>query len=248
MSGYWASHKYCRLNVKDYVEDFCGWTPLKQFIEILGSLRDQAFIATLFLTGGRVSEVLPLTRSNFEIREAQGVVIVKRMRLLKRYKKLSETVDSEGRKCWITKSLSKKRKTFPILIREPLTPTLLKWLSQNDGLLFPSPVKVGEGLSRFWAYKLIRKIERYIPPSLREDLGLNQPFIVDGEKISDHIHLWLHYFRSQRASQLVADYDYKVLELLNYFSWEKPETAVRYAQKGWRGLASKMKEVEITYA
>jgi len=246
--GYWSFNVYHRLNVKDYVEDFCGWKALKELTSYGGSERNQAFISTLFLTGGRVSEVLALTSQNFEVRQPQGIIIVRGMKLLKRYKKLSETVDSEGRKHWITKSLSKTRKSFPILIREPLTPILLEWLEQNESLLFPSPYKLRKPLSRSWAYKLIRRLDKRIPESLREQLGLNQPFIVEGKKISDTIHLWLHYFRSERASQLVSDYGYEVIDLVDFFSWEKPETALRYAKKGWRGLAAKMLTTQITYA
>ena len=245
--GYWSQNKYYRLNVKDYVEGFCGWKPLKELVGNVESERDQAFITDLFLTGGRVTEVLGLKHQNFDVREAERVIIVRGMKLLKRYKKLSETVDPEGKKHWTTQNLLKVRKPFPIVLMEPLTPILLQWLNRTEELLFPSLYKIGFPLSRFWAYKLIRRLDKAISNNLREDLGLNKPFIKEGKKISDRLHLWLHWFRSQRASQLVSDYGYEVIDLVDYFSWERYDTALTYARKGWRGLASKMLTAQVTY-
>jgi hypothetical protein len=44
----------------------------------------------------------------------------------------------------------------------------------------------------------------------------------------------------------VLDYGYEVVDLIDYFTWEKYDTALRYAKKGWRGLAAKM-QGPITY-
>jgi len=257
--GYWSENKYYRLNVKDYVEGFCGWKPLKELVGNVESERDQAFITDLFLTGGRVSEVLALKYLNFDVREAERVIIVRNMKLVKRYKKISETVDSEGKKHWVTRKLLTTRKVFPISTLEPLTPIVLEWLDKigpkteeekarmDDILLFPSPYKIGFPLTRFWAYKLIRNLDKNISEDLQEQLGLNKPFWKEGKKISDTIHLWLHWFRSQRASQLVSDYDFEVLDLIDFFTWERTETAVIYARRGWRGLASKMVTAHAHY-
>ena len=48
--SYWLNHKYYRLNVKDYVEEFCGWSALQQLIDVASTGRDQAFLSTLFLS------------------------------------------------------------------------------------------------------------------------------------------------------------------------------------------------------
>jgi hypothetical protein len=74
-------------------------------------------------------------------------------------------------------------------------------------------------LSRSWAYKQIIFIDPILPEELKESLGLNPPFVKEGVKVADKIHLWLHWFRSQRASQLVEDYGYELMDLLNWFSW-----------------------------
>lgn len=248
-AGYWALHEYHRLNVEDYVEGFCGWQSLKQLIEYAGTQRNKAFIATLFLTGGRISEVLPLRKDNFEMKEEKGVILVKDMRLLKRYKKLGE-VEVEGKRKWLTELQYKKRKSFPIKLDEPLTPILLEWLRQpppkwlrqnpSRALLFPSPYKIGQPLSRFWAYKLVISIDKALPEKLREQLGLNKKLVVNGKETKKTIHLWLHWFRSQRASQLVSDYSFEVIDLIDFFDWKQTQTAVHYAHQKWSKLADKM--------
>lgn len=241
MPGYWSINAYHRLSVKDYVEQFCGWKALLELVNYAKPLRDRAFLAALFLTGGRVTEVLSLTNQNFEIRQEEGLIIGRSIMLEKRYRKIAPITKEDGSKGWLTEKLEKFRKPFPIVIREPLVPVLLEWLSQSQGggLLFPSPYAIGP-LSRFWAYRLVRSVDRELPAELKESLGLNKPFIKDGVKVSERIHLWLHWFRSQRASQLVENYGYSTEDLIEYFSWESPQTAMVYARRGWRGLASKM--------
>lgn len=236
--GNWR--KYVRLNVEEFVEEWIGWEPLISLIGHAKNERNKAFLATLFLTGGRVTEVLSLRKENFEIREFEGLIVVRGMRLLKRYRKVGE-IEENGKKKWITEKLVKTRKPFPILLNEPLTHILLDWLDKVKTLLFPSPYNPGRPLTRFWAYKLIRKIDSTISENLREKLGLNKPFTINGERVSDRIHLWPHWFRSQRACQLVSDYGFQLHDLIDWFSWEHVETAMRYSKRGWRGLAQKMK-------
>jgi hypothetical protein len=254
--GYWSTHKLHKMNVKDLVEEFCGWTALKELMATIFDERLRAFLAALFLTGGRVSEVLSLTRGNFEVRKTDGVILARNMKLLKRYKKLSEITKEDGSKRWETERLDKTRKTFPILLNEPFVPILIEWREKRKGLLFPSPSRRDEDknalpLTRFWAYNNIRKIDSHLPQELRISLGLNRPLMASEEgksvKVKDQLNLWLHWFRSQRASQLVSDYGYEVIDLVDYFSWESYDTALRYARQGWRGLASKMQKSKVNF-
>ena len=246
--SHWKTHKLYRQNVEFLVEEFCSWKSLLALLDHVYSERDKAFIATLFLTGGRISEVLQLRKENFEVRKEEGVILVRNMPLLKRYRKLGTKIYEDGHKGWETEKLNMTRKTFPIKIGEPLVPILIDWLNKSEGLLFPSSDKrrKGKPLTRFWAYNTIIRLDRTLPETLKIDLGLNKPFIKNNVKVSDRLHLWLHYFRSQRASQLVTDYGFEILDLINYFSWESFETAGHYAHKGWRGLSSKM-ESRSTY-
>jgi len=240
--------------VKDYSEEFCGWKPLLELVELAEKPREQAFLSTLFLTGGRVSEVLSLRKSNFEVRPNENLIICRNVPLLKRYRKLEEQTftNSMGQtiKRWITLKLEKTRKPFPILLSEPLTHFLLSWIEgiAEESALFPSPYREGKPLSRFWAYRFIRKLDKAVNPELRQKLGLDKPLIVEGVKVKDSLHLWLHFFRSQRACCLVSEYGFQLHDLLDWFSWEHIETAVGYAKRGWRGLAEKMLQTQIRYA
>jgi hypothetical protein len=155
-----------------------------------------------------------------------------------------ETRDEQGRRHWQTEKLNTTRKAFPISLKEPLTPYLLSWLDSlptENSLLFESPYNVGKPLTRFWAYHFIRRLDKALTPELRNKLGLDKPLIVEGRKVKDTLNLWLHWFRSQRASQLVAEYGFEVIDLVDFFSWESYNTALTYARRGWRGLALKMR-------
>jgi len=219
-TGWWATHPYERRSVDADVEEFAGWPTLLRLVEAAEKPRDRAFLATLFETGGRVSETLALRRDNFDVITEEGVIVVKGMPLLKRFRKLSEYTDEDGVTRWETETLEATRRPFPILMAEPLAPIVVEWVEASEGLLFPSPRRPGP-LSRFWAYKLIKKIS--------EETG---------------VPCWPHWFRSQRASQLVADYGFEVIDLVDYFSWRKSDIALTYARRGWRGLASKMRPVK----
>jgi len=108
------------------------------------------------------------------------------------------------------------RKPFPIRMDEPLVPFLTAWLSKVDDFLFYNDY-TEKTLTRIWAYRRLREI---------------------GEQIE--VFLYPHWFRAQRASQLHFEYGFSADDLKEWFRWEKYETALRYAKKGWMGLAEKM--------
>jgi len=177
--------------------------------------RDQALIATLFETGGRVSEVIQLRRRNFQVGEE--AIIVTGMKVLKRYEKVKEYEDDTGRVRWITRPVFETRGRFPILVREPLVPYLLPWLDETEDYLFPSSAAHRDHIDRSWAYKIVRRV---------------------GDRLGHHI--WPHYFRSQRASQLVQDYGFNLHQLLRFFNWKNIPTALRYAKMDERILLKAM--------
>lgn len=246
MKGYWASHEYKRLSVDKLVEEFCGWILLLEIIETVkgkGSRvdRNRGFLATLFETGGRVSEVLALRKSNFELRKDENLILVRDMPLFKRYRKVQEYVDEKGKKRWVTEPEEATRRSFPIVLDEPLVPYMLKWIDQCEDLLFPSPYKEGEPLSRIWGYRFIRRLNDKLDERIKRKLGfVNRK----GEEVA---HLFLHWLRSMRASELVYDYGFEIIDLLDFFTWEKHDTALNYARKGWKGLANKMRG-KVKYA
>ena len=163
--GYWGSHEYVRLSVSETVEEFCGWTPIRELISLAKPGRDQAFLAALFLTGSRTCEVLSLRKENFEVRPEEGAVIMRGVPLEKRYRKIEEIIKPDGSRGWRTEKLPKTRKPFPLVLREPLAPLLMDWVNGSKGLLFPSPYREGP-LSRHWAYKLVRDLHDRSPLEL----------------------------------------------------------------------------------
>lgn len=275
--GWWAdreNHPYHRLRVDTYIEEFCGWKALEELIKYIPEEIQKYFFVTMFQTGARASEALSLTKEVFTVLPKLGAIKVSGMKLLKKYEKTGSFVNEKGEKHWTTeKNLTAVRKTFVIKRSEPFTPILEKYLEgirQPKAYLFPSPQShsrkftklhtIDDSLfdvngdvpySRVWAYQVIRNVNNNLPKDLKQKLGLLTPFRVteNGKvvKIASEIHLWLHWFRSQKASQLVADYDFDDMALINYFTWLNIETAQRYAKMGWRKQLQKMNDAQADY-
>ena len=143
-----------RASLSDITGGFCGWPFLLDIIrkceetEYLPSPvwetdlqdqeyqrhlieRDQALIATLFETGGRVAEVVRLRSKHFNFGEHW--IRVTSMPLLKRYRKDKQT----GR----TIPKKETRGTIAIPRDEPLVPHMMNWILKQDDYVFPSPKK-----------------------------------------------------------------------------------------------------------
>ncbi len=117
-----------------------------------------------------------------------------------------------------------KFRTFPIKKSEALVQYLLARLERlprdrPDALLFPSPYKteLARAYSPTRAYQLVH---------------------AEGHKHG--IHVYNHWFRAQRASQLASEYGYQLHDLLEFFKWKNLRTAMRYAHLGWMDLARRM--------
>lgn len=231
---------YHRLNVYDYVLEFCGWEPLAELIKYAGSPRNEMYLTCLIKTGGRAGEVLSLTTENFSLNNRTKTIIVSNMKLEKRWKKIKNPDGSATRQ-----HIEAVRKPFPILQEEPLSKELTDFLQAcNRSTLFVSPYKTHDHLTVSWGYKLIRQISNEIPKPLFNRLGLNQPFR-DKETqatIQDTIHLWQHWFRSQRASQLRSEYGFTEADLMEFFGWLDYKTALHYSRLGATNLAKKMRQ------
>jgi integrase len=201
--GFWKTHEYVRRRVTE-IEEFVGWRTIMKLIdecentpyydnpnclkfatpERLEELRkrlverDKALIATLFATGGRVSEVLMLRTENFVIEPER--ILVERMPLLKQIKRSQVIIDKKGYKpegllgrlykwsakenAWIATETVRtlelgRRLRFPIPLFEPTSPYLLDWLSkpglsQRNGpgsrfrFLFPTSYRVRRELQK----------------------------------------------------------------------------------------------------
>ncbi|MCJ7731591.1 site-specific integrase [Candidatus Bathyarchaeota archaeon] len=224
---YWKAHgdEYTRASVGEDVEEFVGWDTLMGLVEECERseykpcpawdmdpfdyrerliIRDQALIAALFLTGGRVSEVVGLRVSNFEVLPLD--IRVKGMAVLKRYKKIDSYLDEQGRKRFVTEKITMTRGTFSISRDEPLVPYLLDWIKESEDYLFPSPSR-NLHLCRQRAYQIVTSI---------------------GDRVG--VQVWNHWFRSQRASQLATEYSFDIQVLADWFKWSKLDTARIYTK------------------
>ena len=179
--------------------------------------RDQALIATLFLTGGRVSEVISLRKTNFNLEADPDAIEVTDMLREKSFRKIDEVELPNGRKRWITEKVMATRRDFPILKNEPLVSYLASWLDEVDDYLFPSPAGHRDHLSRQRIYQIVKDVGRRI-----------------GEEI------WPHWFRSQRASQLAVEYGFDLHALIDFFDWKDVDTALTYSRLGAKKLTAMM--------
>lgn len=81
--GWWLTHKFSKRSTMD-ITHFCGWKELERLIGQCNDDMEEALIATLFLTGGRASEVLSLRHEQFE--ERKDFILIKGMLVLKQKK------------------------------------------------------------------------------------------------------------------------------------------------------------------
>lgn len=239
---------YHRLNVYDYIMEFCGWEPLEELTKFTKTNTQNRYILNLIKTGGRAGEVLGLQKENFAIVKRQKIILCSNMQLEKRYKVKCDPLTKKpilrpnGKRETI--QLNAIRKPFPILLEEPLSKELLEANNQvEQGQLFTSPYKQHKPLTVSWGYKFIRNLNDCIPKTLFNQLGLNQPFRdkLTGNTISDTIHLWQHWARAQRASQLRSEYGFTEADLMEYFGWLDYNTALHYSRLGASNLAKKMR-------
>jgi hypothetical protein len=236
---------------------------------------EKNFFVCLFLTGARALECLSLQRLNFTIEEQvihAEFVLSKRYKKvgLKPDGKHWETkpVLNEFRKFDIV-----RREPFSPILEEYLArysdPTSLLFASPFAHR--PKYNKVHnlkkeaneKPYTRQWAYLLIRRVNDLLPNSLKNDLGLYQTWLDEdgkrviwkdgqgrehnGSKQTAEVHLWLHYFRAQRASQLRHDYHLPLEDIKDYFRWRDYATAERYSKQGQKTITDKMLSQEIAY-
>ena len=133
-TGYWATHTFHKRSVMDEVTFFCGWDVLSDLVENnLEKNKDVSLLVLcLFKTGGRINEVLPLRREQFE--ETPEWLYIHNLPVLKKRSKTFRATHRE----------------VAIPIDEPLNDVLLSLLPA-EGKLFN--FKYGK------AYKLITALE-----------------------------------------------------------------------------------------
>jgi integrase len=267
---YWKAHgkEYERFKVGE-LPKFCGWDVLQRLIKECENtpyfrrshlfklteaekealrrkliMRDKALIATAFETGGRISEVLALKPSNFEVKDDR--IVVRDMPVVKRYEKVGERIqkwegekDPEDTNLWhwshkydawirrrfITKPKMDRRNVLEIPRFESLTQYIIQWLEElprDAAWMFPGYGKDSNGrITATRSYQIVTSVGRRCG-----------------------IVLCNHWFRSMRASQLAEEYGWREYELVKFFSWQSDRYARLYSKLSPARLFETMKPVQ----
>jgi integrase len=231
-TGYWATHRYSRRSVERDVEEFVGWPKLEKLISKVPEYnreRNQALFAATFLTGGRIEEVLQLVKSNFTVDLEAGEIIIRGMKLLKRYEKTGSWIEwidqkpknklarlysfDEGKKQFhrnrfTTEKKDETRREFRFATTENFASILIEWLRKTQELLF-NGYFTSKPLSYPMAYRIITATGMYP-----------------------------HWLRAQRASCLISEYGWKMEMMMEWMGWEELTTARHYAKYGPSSLVA----------
>jgi len=121
---------------------FSGWSNIEHLIREADNPRDKLLALTLFKTGGRISEVLSLTKEHILMDASKYSIIVSEMKVLKKFAKGKGSIDYY--------------RSIPILRQEPLTDQWEALLSQQKHqVLFPG-WSWKTSMTRDTSYKIMR--------------------------------------------------------------------------------------------
>ncbi|MCX6648957.1 MAG: hypothetical protein NTV61_06160 [Candidatus Bathyarchaeota archaeon] len=230
---------------------------------------DKAIQATAFLTGARISEVLMAHADNFSVEG--DFIICKDLPVLKRFSKIaseveyldkpnageivpsgyvwSKTYGAFVKIKWVTEAKIETREDFPIPLWEPFTDTLMERIRDAKPgpggfrWLFPSSMVPGrvesKGVQRWILERFSLEARAWLSPE-----RAYQKVRTIGERRG--LHIFDHWFRSQRASMLNRYYRFNEQLLTRFFSWaggwatSQPSMAALYARTGLEELTEKM--------
>jgi integrase len=220
----WQSSHF-RRSVERDVKRWVGWPEIEEKRRAIaeeGPELEGVYMGT-FATGGRITEVLHLQRSNFRFEE--GFAEVREMKLEKHFAKkggyieqVAELPDNvlrrlfswnqekglwERRRYSTEKDLNAVRLDFTYPLSEPMAADFQEFVESKEGYLFPSRTKPSVLMHRSFVYR---------------------KFIKHG--------VYPHWLRSQRASCLRSVYRFRLEDLLDWFSWLDLRTAKHYALMG----------------
>jgi len=157
---------------------------------------------------------------------------------------------------WTTEPKIGTRADFPIPRWEPGTDTLINWINQAEEApggyrwLFPSSKRPkreeSSGIQRWVEERFSLEARAWVSPerayekvrSIGERIGAK-------EVIGSHVYD--HWFRSQRASQLAQEYGLRENHLNRFFGWaggwttSRGSMAARYARTGYGDLCDRMR-------
>jgi len=188
-----------------------GWSALEQAIRRIEGYfpeRNRALAAVLFLGGFRVSEVvgvpgqLPGLRAG-QVRVVGDFIVLENVCVLKKWR-YTDAYDEYGRRVR-ERVLEYTTRAFPV--DEPLVPYFMDWVWTVRRSVI-DPEKAGElelfPVRRKHVWRIIRKYTGF----------------------------WPHFFRAERAIQLVVEYGWSDSQLRSFFKWTNVKTIATYASLG----------------
>lgn len=207
--------------IRKDIRGWIGWDYIKEMIKIC---TQPLVLLLLFLTGGRATEVLKLTRAHFS--DLGGYYAVTSMPVLKKYIVTEVYMNIiTGKKRYETVPRPTDR-SFPILKNE-LSNMLWDIIKDRDRLepLLHWPNFKSKS-SQYWqVYKTIHDIE--MPPSPLAPLKDNKK---DWRDPSNQRRSYPHWSRGMRAAQMRVEYNFSVAQLMDFFMWEDISMARHYAK------------------
>ena len=170
----------------------------------------KALIAILYLTGGRISEVLAVRPMDI-VKAADNVITFK-------------LINSKNRRT--------KRKVIPIILLNDVERKMMKYIfdfytAKNT----PADARIFT-FTRHNAWRRLQKINEII---VRASDYKNKVEIDDME-----FKLHPHYFRHCRATHLANDYNLSAIDIQNAMGWSDTRPLSIYAHGDWRTMAQKM--------
>ena len=241
-NGTWK--QFYKRSMRD-VPPFIGWNKLLSIIDACNSLpydiyhrdycieRDKVLFTTLFLTGGRITEVLALEKNNFDTdvhSKENDYCIVANMLYLKRYEKVGsyfETTEKEPTGSFAKMYEPKLRPDgSQYWIRKRWRTSTASPSVQAKRIRKPFPILKREPLYPILETWLQRNHSDLLFPSpkkrkdgTRHMTRANAWTIINRLQELTKIEMWPHWFRSQRASQLKNEYGLSKDDLQDWFQW-----------------------------
>ncbi len=211
------------------IRGWIGWDYIERVVELC---ENPGLILVTFMTGGRATEILELTRGHFA--DMGAYYEVRAMPVFKKYDVVEIYIDEDGKRRWRTELVTEYR-TFPILKTEPLVEMFWDFIKDKTGKLFEFKVPGSEELWTDQYWQMYKRIADIPPPS-----SPLAPFYHKGPKIGQPKNVYPHWFRGMRAAQLRVEYGLSAEDLMEFFRWESIEIALHYARLSSADLADTM--------
>jgi hypothetical protein len=216
--------KFHKASMREEVTEYCGNELLKELIQKCNETRvvtdrnyrikrDKALIALLFLTGGRISEVLMLKKKNFDFDNEEAkrnnAFLIKDMELLKQSIGIGKP--------------KRETRTFPIWKDDPLVQYVYEWLPEIEHDLF--------SLSRHRAWQIVfevgKRLDRpiHINPSwFREQ---REHYLIEKKGFSPYIvQAYFKFFHPPKILRRHKDWQ-NILAVTRKFEQETINTRTR---------------------